>query len=110
MDQDITQPEKQPKASRQAFSPFGCFLSAAGVTMMTLALLGTAAAASVWAIIKLWGLPDGILLYAVALIQIPVLMATLWVMGRAWHIERRLSQGMDVDRPRFELFHYLKKA
>jgi hypothetical protein len=110
MEQDISQPQRQPKTSSQSFSPLGCFLSAAGATMTTASLLGTAAAAAVWALVKLWGLPDNVLPYAIALSQVPVLVATIWVMGRAWHVERRLSAGLDVDRPRFEIFHYLKKA
>ena len=110
MDQEIVRPASQPKSSNQSFSPFGCFLSAAGATLLTLALLGTSAAASVWAIVKLWGLPDELLVYAVGLSQIPVLMATIWVMGRAWYVERRISSGLDVDRPVFKMMHYLKKV
>lgn len=111
MDQDILTPASNPKSTTsQAFSPFGCFLAAAGSTLSTLCLLGSAAAASVWAIAKLIGLPDIALYVCLALSALPVLWATVWVAGRSWHVERRLAQGLDIDVPVFKLSHYLTKA
>jgi hypothetical protein len=109
MEQDIITPGTPPKiASSQAFSPFGCFLAAAGATLSTLCLLGSAAAAAVWAFSKLMGLPDSILLVLLGLSALPVLWATVWTAGRAWHVERRLAAGLDIDVPVFTLRHYLK--
>jgi uncharacterized paraquat-inducible protein A len=108
MEPEVIKPQSNPRPGSQAFSPLGCFLSAAGATLLTLTLLGAAAAASVWAIIKLLGLPDSVLMVGLALAAIPVLAATLWVMGRAWHVERRLAEGLDIDTPVFKLRHYLQ--
>jgi hypothetical protein len=41
---------------------------------------------------------------------IPVLWATVWTAGRAWHVEQRLSQHLDIDTPVFKLGYYFKRA
>jgi hypothetical protein len=110
MEQDIIRPDKTPKAPNQAFSPFGCFLAASGVTLLTFCLVGAAAAASAWAIVKLIGLPDSFLYGLLILVAIPVVMVTMWTAGRAWHVEQRLAQGLDVDTPVFKLAYYLRKS
>ncbi len=110
MEQEILTPPVTPKADSHAFSPLGCFLAAAGATMMTLSLLGAAAAATVWAFVKLLGLPDMALYMAMALAMIPVLWATVWTAGRAWHVEQLLARSRDVDTPVFRLTHYFKGA
>ncbi len=103
-------PDGQPKVSSQAFSQFGCFLAASGVTLMTFCLVGAAAGASVWAVAKLIGLPDTALYVMLGLAAIPVLAATIWTAGRAWHVEQRLAQGLDVDTPVFKLAYYFRKT
>ncbi|MDE2445201.1 MAG: hypothetical protein KGO94_03410 [Alphaproteobacteria bacterium] len=110
MEQDIIRPEKTTKSAGQAFSPFGCFLAASGVTLLTFCLVGAAAAASAWAVARLIGLPD-IMLYAMlVVVMIPVICVTIWTAGRAWHVERRLAQGLDIDTPIFKLGYYLRKS
>jgi hypothetical protein len=110
MEQEFIKPNTAPKSSSQAFSPFGCFLAAAGVTLLTFCLVGAAAAASVWAFSKLIGLPDSWLLVLLALSAIPVLAATIWTAGRAWHVERRLAQHLDIDTPVFSMAYYFRKS
>jgi hypothetical protein len=34
----------------------------------------------------------------------------VWTAGRAWYIERRLEEGLDVDPPVFSLSYYLKRS
>ncbi len=102
-------PDMTPKSSSQAFSPLGCFLAAAGVTLLTACLVGAAAAASVWAFSKLIGLPDTALYVLLALSVLPVIWATIWTAGRSWHVERRLAQHMDIDQPVFRLSYYFRK-
>jgi hypothetical protein len=109
MDQDVIRPEATPKTSSQAFSPFGCFIAASGVTLLTFSLLGSAAVTSVWAFAKLLGLPDSITLGAMAIGMVPVLLATVWTAGRAWHVERRLAAHQDIDVPVFSWLHYFKR-
>ena len=109
MEQEFIKPETAPKTSIQAFSPLGCFVASAGVTLLTLCLVGAAAAASVWAFSKLLGLPDMALNVLLALSVIPVLWATIWTAGRAWHVERRLAQHLDIDSPVFKLGYYFRK-
>jgi hypothetical protein len=110
MEQEYIKPETSPKGSSQAFSPLGCFLAAAGVTLLTFCLVGAAAAASVWAFSKLMGLPDMALYVLLALAAIPVLYATIWTAGRAWHVERRLAQHLDIDTPVFHMAYYFRKS
>jgi hypothetical protein len=110
MEQEFLKPDSAPKTSSQAFSPFGCFLAAAGVTLLTFCLVGAAAAASVWAFSKLLGLPDMVLNVLLGISAIPVLWATVWTAGRAWHVERRLASHMDIDAPVFKFAHYFRKT
>lgn len=108
MEQEIIAPQPDPKGGSQAFGNLGCILAATGATAMTFSLLGSAAAASVWAIVKLLGLPDTVLYGAMVVSLLPVLWATVWTAGRAWHVERLLARGSDADTPVFRLAHYLK--
>jgi fatty acid desaturase len=109
MDQEFLKPDKAPKSSSQAFSPLGCFIAAAGVTLLTFCLVG-AAAASVWALSKLLGLPDTALYVLLGIVAIPVLWSTVWTAGRAWHVERRLAGHNDIDAPVFKLGYYFRKS
>lgn len=110
MEQEIVKPDTQPRSGTQAFSPLGCFLAAAGATMMTGSMVGAAMVATVWAASKLFGLPD-ILMYALMAIgALPVAWATIWAAGRAWHIEQRLAQHLDVDTPIFNISHYFRRS
>lgn len=110
MDQDIIRPDNQPKTGTQAFSPLGCFLAAAGSTLLAFCMLGAAMVATVWAASKLFGLPDVIMYVLMVAGTVPVLWATIWTAGRAWHIEQRLAQHLDVDQPVFKLGHYFKRS
>lgn len=110
MDQEIVKPDKTPRTGTQALSPTGAFLAAAGVTMMTGCMIGAAMVATVWAAAKLFGLPD-ILMYALmALGAVPVLWATIWSAGRAWHVEQLMARHLDVDTPVFKIGHYFKRG
>jgi hypothetical protein len=108
METELITPERAPKTSSHATSTFGCFLAAAGATLSTLCLLGAGMAATVWAFAKLLGFPDQLLYVALAISMLPVLWATVWTAGRAWHVERRLASGKDIDVPVFTLMHYLR--
>jgi hypothetical protein len=110
MEQEIRRPDYVPRQHDRASSTMNCFLAAAGMTAMMLCLLGSAAAISAWAIAKLLGLGDTALMVLVALFELPVLWATIWTAGRAWHLERRLASGKDMDQPVFKLFHYFQKS
>lgn len=110
MEQEFIKPDQTPKTGTQAFSPFGCFLAAAGVTLLTFCLVGAAAAASVWAFSKLFGLPNTALYILLGLIALPVFWATIWTAGRAWHVERRLAQHLDIDAPVFSMMYYFRKT
>ena len=77
---------------------------------MTLCLVGSAAAATVWAGSRLLELSDTFLYILLAIAAVPVVVLTIWTAGRAWHLEQRLSRGQDVDVPVFKLFHYFGRA
>ena len=110
MDQEIIKPETEPRTGSQAFSPLGCFLAASGVTLLAFSKLGAAMAATVWAASKLLGLPDFMMYGLMALGAVPVVWATLWTAGRAWHVERRMAQHLDIDAPVFNLSYYFKRG
>lgn len=110
MEQEILKPETQPRSGTQAFSPLGCFLAAAGVTLLVFTKAGAAMVATVWAISKLFGLPDMLMYVLMAIGFIPVVWASVWTAGRAWHVERRLARQEDVDVPVFKLGYYFRKA
>ena len=106
MDQDITSPERAPKGSTQATGRLGCILAAAGATLLAATKLTAAFGATAWAFSKLFGFPDSVMWVIMAISLVPVLWATIWTAGRAWHVERRLEAGLDVDAPVFKLMHY----
>lgn len=110
MEQEIVPPETKPRASSQAFNSFGCMLAASGMTLLVFTKLGAAMAVSVWAGSKLLGLPEWLMYGLMAVGIIPVLWATIWTAGRAWHVERRLASQLDIDTPVFSLRHYFRKA
>jgi hypothetical protein len=109
MDQEIIKPNAAPAPSSHSMGIFNSFLSAAGVVLLSVTKLGAAFAAIIWAISRLSGLPDFAMYVLMALGVIPVIWSTIWVAGRAWHVEQLLENGRDVDRPVFKAFHYWKK-
>ena len=106
MEQELIKPDRTPKTGQQAFSQFGCFLAAAGATLLTFCLVGVSAVASVWAFSKLLGLPDSFIIVLLGFVAIPVGLITVWTAGRAWHVEQRLAQGLDIDSPVFKTTYY----
>ena len=110
MEQEITKPDTPPRATSQATSTFACFLAASGVTLLTAVMLGAAFGATVWAFSKLFDFPETAMWLIMALSAVPVLWAAVWTAGRAWHVERRLQAGLDIDVPVFEMLHYWRKA
>ncbi len=109
MEQDIIKPDNPPKPGSQAFSPTGSLIAAFGATLMVFCMAASAMVATVWAFAKLIGVPDVVMYGVMALGAIPVLWATAWTAGRAWHVERLLAGQKDIDVPVFTLGHYLRK-
>jgi len=110
MEQELITPEKSPTGAQHHGTGFlGCVLAASGATVATFCLLGSAAAATAWALASMLGLPEYLTWAAVALAALPVIWATAWVAGRAWHVEQRLEDGLDVDVPVFSMTHYFRK-
>jgi hypothetical protein len=89
--------------------PIGRILAALGATLLALVMTGTSVVALVWAFVALLGLPDFVLWGLSALGVVPVVWATLWTAGRAWHVEQLLEKGGDIDQPVFKLGAYLRK-
>ena len=90
--------------------PLGSVIAATGASLLALVFSATSFAAMSWALVKLVGLPDFVLLGLLALSAVPVGWATVWTAGRAWHVEKRLTGGLDVDQPVFKLAHYFRKS
>jgi energy-converting hydrogenase Eha subunit E len=110
MEQEIRRPDYVPRQHDRAASSLNCALAAIGVTLMTLCLVGSAAVTTVWAVAKLFGASDQVVMVLAVVSLIPVLALSVWIAGRAWHLERRLAAGQDVDSPIFSVLHYFKKA
>lgn len=109
MEQEIITPKAPPAPISHSMGIFHSFLSAAGVVLLSVTKLGAALAAVIWALSQLLGLPDIVMYGLMALGVYPVIWATLWVAGRAWHVEQLLETGRDVDRPVFQALYYWKK-
>jgi hypothetical protein len=109
MDHDIIRPETAPKPGAQGFSPAGSLIAAFGATLLMLCFTGSAMVSTVWAFAKLIGVPDMVMYGVMALGVIPVVWATVWTAGRAWHVERLLASAKDIDVPVFNLSFYFKK-
>jgi hypothetical protein len=109
MEQEIIKPEAAPKGSAQGFSPAGSFMAALGATLLMLCFTGSSMVASVWAFSRLIGFPDIVMLGFMAIGILPVLWVTVWTAGRAWHVERLLASGQDIDYPVFSLTQYFRK-
>jgi hypothetical protein len=109
MEQEIIKPDATPKGSTQGFSPMGSLMAAFGATLLMLCFTGSAMVSTVWAFSRLIGLPDLVMLGIMAIGILPVLWVTVWTAGRAWHVERLLASGQDIDYPVFSMTHYFRK-
>ena len=89
--------------------PAGRFIAAAGATLLAFVFATTSIVAVIWAMATLLGLPDILLWIMLALGAVPIIWTTLWTAGRAWHVEKLLEKGRDVDQPLFKLGAYLGK-
>jgi hypothetical protein len=101
--------ETDPQPSRK-MGPMGLFLAASGATLLAFTMAATTVVAVLWAIVKLTGLPDVVLYGLLVLGLAPIIWATIWTAGRAWHVEQRLERGQDVDSPVFKMLHYFRKS
>jgi energy-converting hydrogenase Eha subunit E len=110
MEQEIRRPDYVPRQHDRTASSLNCALAAIGVTLLNLCLVGSAALTSVWAISKLMALSDTTMMVFAAIVAVPVIAVSIWVAGRAWHLEQRLARGQDVDTPIFSVLHYFRKA
>ena len=100
----MSREESRPETGSPNF--IGCLLAASGATLLAFVMTLTSVASVAFAFVKLTGLPDVILYGLLVLGIVPVLAATVWTAGRAWHVENRLERGLDVDQPDFRLFSY----
>jgi hypothetical protein len=96
-------------SKRGAESTFGRAMAASGATLLALVFSATSLAAVSWALVRLLSLPNFVLWGLLVLSALPVVWVTVWTAGRAWHVETRLSGGLDVDQPVFKLAHYFRK-
>lgn len=110
MSEEFLRPDTAPPADSQSIGRVGSLLSAIGILFLVPSLLGAAVFAAIWALGRLIGLPDWFMWPFFAAGGFLVLLATIWTVGRAWHVERRLENGVGVDEPVFRLFHYFGRS
>ena len=95
--------------SAAASLPVGRLVAAGGATLLALVFSTTSVFAVLWALVTLLGLPEILLWILLVLGAVPIIWTTLWTAGRAWHVEKLLEAGRDVDQPVFKLSAYLGK-
>jgi hypothetical protein len=110
MEQEIRRPDYVPRQHDRSASSLNCALAAIGVTSMTLCLVGSAAVTTVWAVARLFDASIDTIKILAVLAMIPVLALSIWTAGRAWHLEKRMARGQDVDSPVFNILHYFRNA
>jgi hypothetical protein len=89
--------------------PVGRLVAAAGATLLAFVFATTSIVAVIWALATLLGLPDFLMWVLLALGAVPIIWTTLWTAGRAWHVEKLLEKGHDVDQPLFRVGAYFRK-
>ncbi|HEY7750175.1 MAG TPA: hypothetical protein VH933_16055 [Aestuariivirgaceae bacterium] len=97
------------KSSAKEPLPIGRAIATIGATVLALVMTGTSVVSVIWASVTLLGLPDFFLWGLLVLGAIPIIWGTLWTAGRAWHVERNLEQGLDIDQPVFKLGAYFHR-
>ena len=110
MDQEIISPENAPKPGSQGFSTLEGLVAAAGATLLLFCLIGAAMVATVWAFSKLIGFPEMVMYALMVVGAVPVLWVTAWTAGRAWHVEKLLATGRDIDSPNTSIGQYFRKG
>ena len=108
MEQELRRPEYKPRQHDRAASDLNCTMAAIGVTLMTLCLVGAAALTTVWAVTRLFTASETVFVVLAALTAVPVLALSIWTAGRAWHVEKRMARGQDVDTPVYSVLHYFR--
>lgn len=88
----------------------GCLIAASGATLLALAFSLVSISGVFFAFVKLVGLPDIVLWVLLVLGLIPAIWVTIWTALRAWHVENRLEDGLDIDEPSFDIKVYLRKV
>lgn len=91
-------------------SASGRIIATCGATLLAFLFSATSVAACIWAVAWALGLPNVILVVLLALGLFPVLWATVWTAGRAWHVESLLGAGKDVDQPMYRIGEYLPRS
>jgi hypothetical protein len=109
MEQELRRPDYVPRKHNRQASTLNCALAAIGVTLMTLSLVGSAAVTTAWALGKLFGASNAVLLGMAIVFMLPVIAYSIWTAGRAWHVEKRMAAGLDVDTPVYSVLHYVRK-
>lgn len=108
MADEIIPPEKTPASTSQSIGAMGALMSAIGICLLTLSFLGSFLFATIWAFSYLIGMPAWMTYPFYALAALATAWATLWATGRAWHVEKRIESGQDIDTPVFGMLHYFR--
>lgn len=106
----MTNSPENAARTNHSIGKIGLFMAATGASLLAMTMAATAVAAVIWAFVKLVGLPDIALYVLLVAGLIPFGWVSIWTAGRAWHVERRLARGEDVDAPVFNLLHYFRKS
>lgn len=110
MEPEIRRPDYVPRQHDRSASSLNCAFAAIGVTSMTLCLVGSATVTTVWAVARLFEASIDTIKILAVISLIPVLALSIWTAGRAWHLEKRLARGQDVDAPVYNILHYFRNA
>ena len=109
MTEEIIPPEKVLAPESQSIGILGSMMSAIGICLLTLSFVGSFLFATVWAFSYLLGLPVWLTYPLYAVVALVTLWATIWATGRAWHVEKLIESGRDIDPPRSDALYYYRK-
>src|SRR5512134_2456595 len=96
-----TEAPKEPP--RHGGNPFTIFITSLSAAIVVAGGFGIVFEAFIIAAANLFALGHTFVWVASALNAAITLWLALWTFARSWHVERRLSEGLEVDEPKLSI-------
>ena len=97
---DTESPKEPP---RHGGNPFTIFITSFSAAIVVAGGFGIVFEAFIIAAANLFGLGHTFVWVTSALNAAITLWLALWTFARSWHVERRLSEGLEVDEPKLSI-------
>lgn len=102
-------PDPRPAADVPGSGRTIRILSTIGIGAFAVAEIEAGALSFVWSLTALLDLPQAAMWGGMALASLAGLWLVLWLVGRNWHVEGLLEQGLDIDEPVWTLGAYWRR-